>query len=124
MSKINVKVIMGLLAAAIIVAVAVFIWLDIDRREKDAAAAAVASLRAEQLEQQLAIVKKDQETNAKNQIILNDKLTATQNDFQQRVNDLSKHNLGAIGAAHPQMLEDRINKGTTTMFQRLEEETK
>lgn len=122
--KIGVKFFIGLAIALAIAAIATFVWFDIKRREEAAAQAAVTKLQLEQMKTQVKIIQQDQVNNARNQKLLNDRLSTIREDFQNRTNEIAKEDLGKIGSETPDLLEERINKATEEQLKRLEEATK
>jgi hypothetical protein len=112
------------------------------------AIALTAFIVTHQLENRAATIQKQQDQiesltaqtlalKAQNQAILRDRATvvkanktlqsnleAIRTKVRKQQDAVTKHDLDAIGAKHPKMLEDRINKATADSFSRLKDLTK
>lgn len=55
---------------------------------------------------------------------LNEDLATIREEIARRQETITKHDLGAIGAKKPGLLEPRINKATRDQFKRIEEATR
>lgn len=123
-NKYKSQFIIGGLAIAAVLAIGVFAIIDIKRRENLAAELAVQKFQIEQLKLQAEAVQKDQQKIIKNSQQMIENLTQIRTEIAKQQKLITKYDLDKIGAKHPKLLENHINKATKDTFNRLEELTK
>lgn len=120
-------------AAFALVLVGVLFWIWISEEHKQTLAEQVGRQqgeialhlqRIEALENTNKAMAADFERVSKATQSLSDDLTKIRESAADRARTIDKHDLGAIGARKPRLLEKHVNQGTRDLFKRFEEITK
>lgn len=112
------------LALMVIIGIGIFAWIDIARKEAMAVEIATQKLELKTLKAKTEMLAKDQAALVQATKVLNENLTKIRTEAAKRDKVNNTHDLQKIGAKHPRMLEQRINKATRDQLQRFEEISK
>lgn len=114
----------GGLALLAVIGVSLFAFFDIKHKESMAVEIATQRIKLEMLEKQAKMIQTDQNNILKQAEILQNNVAQIRKEAAERQKVIESHDLDKIGAKHPKVLENRINKATRDQFKRFEEITK
>jgi hypothetical protein len=123
-NKYKSQFIIGGIALAVVLAIGIFAFFDIKHKEHLAAEMAVQKYQIEQMKIQAEIIQRDQAAVIAASKKMIENLSKIRTDIAEQQKKITKYDLDKIGAKHPKLLENHINKATKDTFNRLEELTK
>jgi uncharacterized protein YlxW (UPF0749 family) len=119
--------------AMIVLVLAIFfaIWFSMHQRQELAEALGRQQAEMAAITEKLAASeaardaeRRDYQNVLQNSQKLSEDLATIRDEIAKRQETITKHDLGKIGAAKPNLLESRINKATRDQFKRIEEATR
>lgn len=116
-------VIYGLIAA-LVAACGLYVWINESKKDRLETAISNANARIAALEQVNQTIQADNQRIKENAQAMIDGLSKIRQEAAERQRTLTEHDLGEIGDKKPNLLEDRVNKGTRDQLKRLEEATR
>ena len=116
-------VIYGLIAA-LVAACGLYVWINEGKKDRLESAISAANTRIEALELTNKSIQADNQRIKENAQSMIDNMAKIRSEAAERQRTLTEHDLGEIGDKKPNLLEDRVNKGTRDQLKRLEEATR
>jgi uncharacterized membrane protein len=120
LDKYKSQIIIGVVALVTILGVCLYAYFDIKHKNALAAEIAVQQFQIEQMKIQAEMIQKDQAAIIKHSQQMIQNLTKIRTESAEQQKKITKYDLDKIGAKHPKVLENHINKATKDTFSRLE----